>query len=384
MDLRQFVGHGTPLLHRAIPHCHSWFTVRPDSTLDHHSSIERGLCSYLQPEPLDSRATLTALLPSRQAWGEAGYGRIAIGTNNVGFEERMSYANPVLPSPCTNGPRTCEHGERRADCSCKCYPPWQGVSCGLCLRDSIACSNGGVLDATSCTCACPSGYFGATCAFYVRAFWTGATTNARLTLRLAWSLPLDNNGTLHDTCLSWPSFDDRHGVGSFFQRVAAVLGSDGDNTAIAGYTYPISGKAGSQDISFSAESAFGICSGERLMHWALFVPLGLNEFRTDLGYSLDPKYRPPPLLYNCASNCVSGGHVPPAGTRGLCPTAVWHMLNALDAGGATEHVAIVVVPSARAHTSTSPQALTHGQVGTIRLRSTASGLWRRRRRHHMV
>jgi hypothetical protein len=111
-------------------------------------------------------------------WGEAGYGRIAIGTNNVGFEERMAYPNPVPPSQCTNGPRTCEHGERAADCSCKCYPPWQGVACGLCLRNSIACSNGGVLDAASCTCACPSGYFGEKCEFYVRASWTTTAAGA--------------------------------------------------------------------------------------------------------------------------------------------------------------------------------------------------------------
>ena len=119
----------------------------------------------------------------------------------------MAYPNPALPSQCTNGPATCEHGERTTDCSCKCYPPWQGVSCGLCLRDSIACSNGGVLDPASCACACPSGYFGATCEFYVRAFWaapflapipspTPTTTVATLTVHLSWRLPIVRAGML--------------------------------------------------------------------------------------------------------------------------------------------------------------------------------------------
>ena len=103
----------------------------------------------------------------------------------------MSYANPVLPSQCTNGPKTCQHGERTADCSCKCDPPWTGVSCGLCLSDSITCSNGGVLDGASCSCACPSGYYGQTCEFYVRAFWTGANA-----FRLSWSLPIARNGAI--------------------------------------------------------------------------------------------------------------------------------------------------------------------------------------------
>jgi hypothetical protein len=107
----------------------------------------------------------------------------------------MAYANPVLPSQCQNGPMTCENGERMADCSCKCYPPWQGSTCGLCLRDSLVCSNGGVLDPASCTCACPSGYFGSTCESYVLATWTGAKPNGQLALRLSWSLPTERTGT---------------------------------------------------------------------------------------------------------------------------------------------------------------------------------------------
>jgi hypothetical protein len=137
-------------------------------------------------------------MPSWQAWGEAGYGRIAIGRdiNNVGFEERMAYANPVLPSKCTNGPMSCEHGERQPDCSCECDGHWQGATCGLCLRDSIACLNGGVIDETTCTCACPSGFFGNTCERYVRATWTGSNAKDQVTVRLSWSLETVPDGKL--------------------------------------------------------------------------------------------------------------------------------------------------------------------------------------------
>jgi len=243
------------------------------------------------------------------AWGEAGYGRIAIGTNNVGFEDRMSYANPELPSTCTNGPMKCEHGERRADCSCSCYPPWQGVSCGSCMRDSISCSNGGVLDDTSCTCTCPSGYFGDKCDFYVRAVWTSANVGP-VAVRLSWSLPTEPSG-------------------ASFERMVAALGSDGENSRIQGNNYTIQAKTGSLNIPFDAQRAFGVCKGEQRMHWALFQP-GATA-------SLDPNYRPPPLVYNCDSKCVSGGNMPDLGTQGLCPNAVWGVLQA-RAGGFREAV----------------------------------------------
>jgi hypothetical protein len=121
-------------------------------------------------------------------------------------------------------------------------------------------------------------------------------------------------------------------AGSFFQRVNASLGSAGDNIAIEGYKYPIIGEAGSHHITLDARSAFGVCTGVQPFYLALFVPLGTNEFGAELGYSLSPNYRPPALLYNCSSACVSGGHAPPAGTRGLCPNAAW-VVSDIPAGG---------------------------------------------------
>ena len=123
-------------------------------------------------------------------------------------------------------------------------------------------------------------------------------------------------------------------LGSFFQRVAASLGDIGANTAIEGFMYNISGQEGSLDVGFTAQSVFGACQGEQRMYWALFEPAGLNEAGKDLGYSLDPKYRPPPLVYNCDSKCVSGGHVPLASFQGLCPTATWGALDAPSGGAA--------------------------------------------------
>ncbi len=120
-----------------------------------------------------------------------------------------------------------------------------------------------------------------------------------------------------------------HIAGSFFQRVSALLGEVGDHAAIEGFTYPISEPAGSQDITLDAWSTFGTCKGKQSLYMALFAALGENG-----GYSLDPNYWPPVLVYNCDSKCVSGGHAPPAGTQGLCPDATWDALS-VPAGGAS-------------------------------------------------
>jgi hypothetical protein len=119
-----------------------------------------------------------------------------------------------------------------------------------------------------------------------------------------------------------------HFAGSFFQRVNASLGEVGDNTAIEGFKYPISGPAGSQDIALN-RSTFETCVGKQSLYMALFDALSENG-----SYSLDPNYRPPALVYNCDSKCVSGGHAPPAGTQGLCPDATWDALS-VPAGGAS-------------------------------------------------
>jgi hypothetical protein len=107
--------------------------------------------------------------------------------------------------------------------------------------------------------------------------------------------------------------------------VAASLGNDGDNTAIEGYTFPITGTKGS--IPIAADTLIGSCSGVQSFYLALFVPLDGNDNSAPLGYSLDPKYRPPPLLYDCDAKCFSGGNAPPAGTQGLCRTARWDRLD---------------------------------------------------------
>jgi hypothetical protein len=108
--------------------------------------------------------------------------------------------------------------------------------------------------------------------------------------------------------------------------------SGGNGTEIDGFTYYISGQTGSQEIQFDASSAFAGCIGKQRISWALFEPLGANEFGKDLGYSLDPNYRPPSLVYNCNSTCVSGGHAPPNGTQGLCPDAAWDALGTVAGG----------------------------------------------------
>jgi hypothetical protein len=141
-------------------------------------------------------------------------------------------------------------------------------------------------------------------------------------------------------------------VGSFFQRVAASLGDIGDNTGIEGFRYNISGQAGQLDVPFTAQSAFGTCQGEQPIHWALFEPAGVDEAGKDLGYSLDPKYRPPPLLYNCDSKCGSGGHMPLVGTPGLCDAATWGTLDTPAGGAECRRVASSLGQPGHAHVAT--------------------------------
>jgi len=155
----------------------------------------------------------------------------------------------------------------------------------------------------------------------VRATWTGADANSQLTLRLSWSLPAAPNG-------------------SFFQR---VNGSDGDHAAMEGYTYPISGKAGSKNITLDVRSSFRTCEGTQRLYMALFDPAGENG-----GYVDDANYWPPALLYNCKSNCVSGGHAPPAGTPGLCPDATWDELDVPAAVALAEIYGLATGPATRA------------------------------------
>jgi len=330
------------------------------------------------------------------AWGEAGYGRIEVEFNNVGFEKRVSYANPMLPFDCAAGttPTTCGHGERTSLCSCTCYLPWGGALCNTCTRNSSYCLNGGQIDQASCKCACPSGYFGDACEFHVRAFWTpDADDNRSASFMLSWRLPPPSspsedlwpcNATaatsLSSSVVAWKregkhteaeaemkqyceitpecngyfkrsgnfyglslgtspkgtkrvdiepekrSLCARPALGAFFDR------ENENNTAVyAGWRQGISGLAGSlpmwwpQPFVSECRQAPGVQS----LRYALFVPLGMNEFGHDRGYSLDPKFRPPPLLYDCNLKCFFGGHkdsrTPPAtdGPNEICKSAKW-------------------------------------------------------------
>jgi hypothetical protein len=90
-------------------------------------------------------------------------------------------------APCKNG------GEFDSSCNCRCNAAalWSGGDCGAC---SAACANGGALDAATCSCSCPSGYYGLQCGAYVMMRWK-ALSGTTGTASLAWSLESNNAGS---------------------------------------------------------------------------------------------------------------------------------------------------------------------------------------------
>ena len=94
-------------------------------------------------------------------WGEAGFFRIVRGSDTLGIESTAGLV-VAQPSDVTACPRAnCAAGSTTLkDCTCRCPPGRSGRTCAVC---ALACLNGGVRDAACLTCACLPGFYGPAC-----------------------------------------------------------------------------------------------------------------------------------------------------------------------------------------------------------------------------
>jgi hypothetical protein len=232
-----------------------------------------------------------------QGWGDKGYARIAMLTNGVGFEDRMSFPDVELntvcaaKTPCKNG------GEFDSSCNCRCnkLALWGGADCGTC---SAQCLNGGKLNAATCSCTCPEGFFGNQCQAYVLIKWKGLSGSTG-TITASWSL-------------------DHTYTGSYYNRRAAPAGQSGSDTGITGGDVTASGQTGSKDFTVNLLSYIpGYPAG---WHYVFMNSQGQNEFGASRGFT---QVRLATLNYDSSRKCLSGGNRPDAGATNLCPDATW-------------------------------------------------------------
>jgi hypothetical protein len=232
-----------------------------------------------------------------QGWGDKGYARIAMLTNGVGFEDRMSFPDVELntvcaaKTPCKNG------GEFDSSCNCRCnkLALWGGADCGTC---SAQCLNGGKLNAATCSCTCPEGFFGNQCQAYVLIKWKGLSGSTG-TITASWSL-------------------DHTYTGSYYNRRAAPAGQSGSDTGITGGDVTASGQTGSKDFTVNLLSYIpGYPAG---WHYAFMNSQGQNEFGASRGFT---PVSLASLNYDSSRKCLSGGNRPDAGATNLCPDATW-------------------------------------------------------------
>jgi hypothetical protein len=95
------------------------------------------------------------------AWGEGGFFRIARGSDTCGIESTagLVVATPAQPAGCPES--DCSTGSTTlSDCTCRCPPGRAGPTCAEC---TLTCLNGGVRDAGCTHCTCPPGFWGAVC-----------------------------------------------------------------------------------------------------------------------------------------------------------------------------------------------------------------------------
>jgi hypothetical protein len=121
-------------------------------------------------------------------WGENGYMRVTDEFIMGDLDDLITINSPAAV-PCASTP-SCNHGDLDADCKCVCDENWSaakaGAACDVCENH---CLNNGVLSANDCSCLCPQGYFGNSCANYIIGYWESADLQ-RDTARIivAWNI----------------------------------------------------------------------------------------------------------------------------------------------------------------------------------------------------
>ena len=92
-------------------------------------------------------------------WGEGGFFRIAQGPHNSSVEVNGLTVAAPLPSPRCNS--TCWYGATTLrNCTCQCPVGRAGPTCAVC---ALPCANGGVADSNCLACVCPIGLGGLLC-----------------------------------------------------------------------------------------------------------------------------------------------------------------------------------------------------------------------------
>ena len=228
-------------------------------------------------------------------WGEDGYGKIRLGTNEVNFEQESMYTMPMLPTECASAPQ-CKNGgnwDKACGCVCPTTAFWSGPTCETC---SAVCRNGGVLNTSSCLCMCPQGYYGPNCDQFVLFQWV-KLAYPTASAKLSWNL-------------------ESYSAGSEFVRYANVLGAAG-NPVITGTNVKITAQSGSTVISIDTRAYVpGYPKG---FFYAFHKNLGVNEFGSTKG--MEVVDLPGAFCTDAAPQCLSGGNVPETSAMNLCANA---------------------------------------------------------------
>jgi len=184
-------------------------------------------------------------------WGENGYLRMISGRNCLHYEKGV--ATVILDAGsfnyCSGKPACRNGGSFNRQCKCSCTGYWQGSTCNQC---NIACKNGGTKQGSTCTCSCPSGYFGETCASGVTWKWTASNA-----VKLSWTIASGWQGKAR--------------ISSWADAARSTYYSNGMNGQ---RYYETSSSSGSTTVRGNGKQKFF-----NFDEW-----LGKNEFGSDKGY----------------------------------------------------------------------------------------------------
>jgi len=223
-------------------------------------------------------------------WGEAGYARVSRTNSVVFLDTSWVVSGKVLGKGCPKA-KPCQNGGTfGADCKCQCPAGRGGADCSEC---NIKCENGGVKDATSCTCACKDGYFGDTCSGQLTLQWNGYDRRQRVGgFKLTYNLD-----EFHKTKSPHLNAVMRYSDDSYKYRCSNC----GKMT--------VAGKSGSSELKgLRLGSGFGRPDFEHCFAVTLF--LGFNEFggsRGEVKVDLPCFYLRKNAKYP-GGMCLDGGH----------------------------------------------------------------------------
>jgi hypothetical protein len=233
------------------------------------------------------------------SWGEDGYAKIRLGTNEIDIESAIVYPKPRTPSLICNAdiPSCKNGGELKADCTCWCPPGTSGPTCSDCSQKP--CENGGAIVTQTCQCECQPGYFGANCEEYVLFQW----------------MNYPGSGENHQSAVAKLSWNlDSWNVGAKFVRYAnGEAASPNNNFQIAQSSTEAPSKMGEIFVDYDVN--LYVAGYPKAFFMAMQIPLGVTSTSVGKG---DKWIWLAPAYFNEARKCLSGGHKPPPEAKGIC------------------------------------------------------------------